>query len=210
MGKKETIDFIEKHKAIVVLRLPEADVYPDVERALVNGGINIVEITMSTPGALDLIEKSRTAGTTDRLIGVGTVMDPDTARRAIDAGAQFVVSPVVHEKIIELCNDAGVPVMPGAFTPTEIQHAWDLGADIVKVFPAGVLGPEFFRAVLAPMPYLKLMPTGGVSLSNATDWLNAGACAVGLGSSLINNESIENQDFAKIQKNAEQLRRIIG
>lgn len=210
MDKTKVLNFIETHKAIAVLRLPGADVYPEVEHALVNGGVNIIEITLSTPGAFDLIENSRAANQPDRLIGVGTVMDPDAARRSIDAGARFVVSPVVNKEIIEVCNDAGVPVMPGAFTPTEIQRAWDLGADIVKVFPAGVLGPEFFRAVLAPMPHLKLMPTGGVSLSNAADWLSAGASAIGLGSALINNQMVKNRDFTQIQKNSVELRKNIG
>lgn len=169
------------------------------------GGVKVIEITMTVPGALSLIKKARSDMPDDILIGVGSVLDADMTRIAIDAGAQFVVSPVLKKDIIQEANSAEVPVMPGAFTPTEIQTAWEWGADVVKIFPANILGMPFLKSIKAPLPHLKLMPTGGVSLTNASDWIKSGACAVGVGSALLDEKAIKNKDFNQIRKNAELL-----
>lgn len=205
MDKQETIKRIEEHKAVAVMRFSDSGLFDPLAEAIYGGGIRIFEITMTVPDALLLIEKARKSNLNDRLVGVGSVLDAESARRAIDAGAHFVVSPVLKKEIIMEAQSAEVPVIPGAFTPTEVQTAWEWGADIVKIFPANILGMNFFKGVKAPMPHLKLMPTGGVSLTNAKDWINSGACAVGVGSALLNREAIKKRDFDQIQKNAEAL-----
>jgi 2-dehydro-3-deoxyphosphogluconate aldolase/(4S)-4-hydroxy-2-oxoglutarate aldolase len=141
----------------------------------------------------------------DVVVGVGSVLNKATAEQAVNAGARYVVSPVVKSEIIVAARELDVPVMPGAFSPTEIQFAYEEGADIVKVFPADNLGMQYFKNVLAPMPHLKLMPTGGVSLSNAGDWLAAGACAVGVGSALLDKQAIADENYSQLTENAELL-----
>ncbi|MFO7845459.1 MAG: bifunctional 4-hydroxy-2-oxoglutarate aldolase/2-dehydro-3-deoxy-phosphogluconate aldolase [Balneolaceae bacterium] len=205
MNKQETIAFIEHHKAVAVMRFSDSDLFDPLAEAIFNGGIQIIEITMTVPDALSIIEKVTAGNLGDRLVGVGSVLDAKSARQAIKAGAQFIVSPVLKKEIIMEAQSADVPVMPGAFTPTEVQTAWEWGADIVKIFPANILGMDFFKGVKAPMPHLKLMPTGGVSLTNARDWINSGACAVGIGSALFDKEAIKKRDFDQIRENAEAL-----
>lgn len=139
------------------------------------------------------------------MVGAGTVTDADTARRAIDAGARFIVGPVFRRAVIDACHERNVPAMPGCFTPTEILDAWEAGADIVKVFPSTSLGPAFIKDVRAPLPQLKLMPTGGVSIENAADWLRAGAVAVGIGSALVDSTAVQAGDFAVLTQRAERL-----
>jgi 2-dehydro-3-deoxyphosphogluconate aldolase / (4S)-4-hydroxy-2-oxoglutarate aldolase len=205
MNRTDILNIIEKEKAVAVLRISDADLFAPVAEALYNGGIRILEITMTVPNAIGLIKKASESLPEDMLLGVGSVLDAETAQRAVDAGAQFVVSPVVKEEIIQKTGELGKPVMAGAFTPTEIQRAWELGSDIVKVFPANIVGMDFFKAVKAPMPHLKLMPTGGVSLINGREWLAAGACAVGVGSALVSSDDLKKRDFKKIEKNARVL-----
>ena len=202
MKREDALKFIEKEKAVAVLRIPDADLFDPVAEALYNGGVRILEITMTVPDALGLIKKAASSLPEDMLLGVGSVLDTATAQHAVEAGAEFVVSPVVKEEVIQKSQQLEKPVMAGAFTPTEIQHAWELGSDIVKVFPANIVGMDFFKAVKAPMPHLKLMPTGGVSLTNGKEWLAAGACAVGVGSALVNSEDLKNRDFKKIESKA--------
>ena len=163
---------------VAVLRLPSADLLRDVARALVAGGVIAVEVTMTTPNAIEGIARlTRELG--DRaIVGVGTVLDSQTCRKAIDAGARYVVSPAFDEAVHQATKDNSKLSMPGAMTPTEIVRAWSAGADVVKVFPSTALGPAYFRDVLAPLPHLKLMPTGGVDLGNVGDWIRAGAVCV--------------------------------
>ncbi|MEX2601352.1 MAG: bifunctional 4-hydroxy-2-oxoglutarate aldolase/2-dehydro-3-deoxy-phosphogluconate aldolase [Balneolaceae bacterium] len=205
MNRKETVAFIEKHKAVAVIRLPEASLFEPVAEALYEGGVKILEITMTVPDALSLIRKAVKNAPDDMLVGVGSVLDADTARQSIEAGAAFVVSPILKEEVIRTAHDFDTAVMPGAFTPTEAQTAWEWGADVVKIFPADVVGMGFFKGVKAPMPHLKLMPTGGVSLDNAREWIQAGASAVGLGSALVDKESVKNRNFEQIRQNAVKL-----
>jgi 2-dehydro-3-deoxyphosphogluconate aldolase/(4S)-4-hydroxy-2-oxoglutarate aldolase len=204
MTRKEVLEEIRRCRAVAVVRLRARAPADEIAAALAAGGIRILELTLTTPNALQTIEALR-AGSQDVVVGAGSVLTESDARNAIDAGAQFVVGPVVNERVIALADSSGVAVMPGAFTPTEIQRAHELGADVVKVFPADVLGMQYFRSVLAPMPHLRLMPTGGVSLDNAGDWLRAGAWAVGVGSALVDQAAVEAGDFATLTRNAKRL-----
>lgn len=210
MTRADTLKFIEKEKAVAVLRIPDAILFEPVAEALYNGGVRVMEITMTVPDAIGLIKKASEYLPGDMLLGVGSVLDAATAQQAIEAGARFVVSPVVKKEVIEKSLEIGKPVMAGAFTPTEIQQAWELGSDIVKVFPANIVGMDFFKAVKAPMPHLKLMPTGGVTLTNGKEWLAAGACAVGVGSALVSSNDLQNRDFKKIENNAKILVENLG
>jgi len=205
MNKQKTLAQIEATKVVAVVRLQEAALFEPVALALYEGGVRAIEITMTVPGALAALEKAISNLPSEIIIGVGSVLNAKTTEKAVNAGAQFIVSPVTKKEILDACKTAEVAVMPGAFTPTEIQTAWEWGADIVKVFPADILGMKFFKGVKAPMPHLKLMPTGGVSLTNAAGWIQAGACAVGVGSALLDKEALRDRNFEQIKKNAERL-----
>lgn len=205
MNRAETLEFVETHKAVAILRFSDPDLFDPLFQALYEGGIKILEVTMTVPGALKLIERAVNKAPSDLLIGVGSVLDAEGVKASVEAGAKFIVSPIVKEEIIKEAHAQNVAVMPGAFTPTEIQFAWEAGADVVKIFPADILGTAFLKAVKAPLPHLKLMPTGGVSLTNGNEWIQAGACAVGVGSALTDRKALEAGDFDQIRKNAELL-----
>lgn len=202
MNRKTIVEEIIKRKAVAVLRIKEPDKLKKVIEALYTGGLSVAEVTMTVPNAIQLIEKISSELDPNIVIGVGSVLNKDIAESAIKAGAKYVVSPIFKKEIIDISHKYDVPAMPGCFTPTEIQTAFEAEADIVKVFPADVLGMDFFKGILAPMPHLKLMPTGGVSLTNAGDWIKAGACAVGIGSALLDKEAIEKENFSKLTDNA--------
>jgi 2-dehydro-3-deoxyphosphogluconate aldolase / (4S)-4-hydroxy-2-oxoglutarate aldolase len=205
MNKEDTLCKLSKPGAIAIIRMSDSEKLKRICEAINKGGVSAIEITMTTPNALEVIENlSKTMGG-EIVIGVGTVIDPQMAIDAINAGAEFVVSPFFNKEIVDTVKKRNIPVMPGAFTPTEIQTAYENGADIVKVFPADILGMAFFKAIKAPMPYLKLMPTGGVTLTNAGDWLKAGACAVGVGTALLDKKAISENDFNKLTENAKIL-----
>jgi len=209
MQRNQIIERIIAEAAVAVIRLDDPGKMVPVARALLRGGVSSLEVTMTIPGALSLIEILTRAFGDDALVGVGSVLDSETAKKAIDAGAQYLVSPVFLPEMIDIAHRHGIPAMPGCFTPTEIYHAFEAGADIIKVFPANITGMAFFKAVKAPMPQLRLMPTGGVNLTNAGDWLNAGACAVGLGSALLDKQAIANGDYQKLTENAKLLKQSI-
>ena len=205
MKKEEILKELSRLGAVAVIRMSDSEKLKKVSEAIHKGGVSALEITMTTPNALAVIENlSRSMGD-EILVGVGSVLDSQTAISAINAGAQFVVSPIYKQEIVETVKKLGIPVMPGAFTPTEIQTAYVNGADIVKVFPADIVGMSFFKSVLAPMSHLKLMPTGGVTLTNAGDWLKAGAIAVGVGTALLEKKAIDENNFAKLTENAKLL-----
>ncbi|MGI6208990.1 MAG: bifunctional 4-hydroxy-2-oxoglutarate aldolase/2-dehydro-3-deoxy-phosphogluconate aldolase [Anaerolineae bacterium] len=205
MDKRDIARRIEEAGVVAVVRLAQADQLARVADAIREGGVDIIEFTFTTPGALQIIEQSAARFGDDVLLGAGTVLDPETARAAILAGAQFVVSPTTDFRTIELCHRYGKAVIPGAFTPTEILSAWQAGADFVKVFPAGVLGPGYLRDVLAPLPQVKLVPTGGVGKANAADFIRAGAAALAVGGDLVNNKLVAAGDFAQLTANARAL-----
>jgi 2-dehydro-3-deoxyphosphogluconate aldolase/(4S)-4-hydroxy-2-oxoglutarate aldolase len=170
---------------IAVVRLPEATDLRPAAAALAAGGVSAVEITLTTPGALDAIADLAADRGAGYVVGAGTVLDQAAARDAIRAGARFVVSPTLDRDVVRYCRDQGVTCIPGAFTPTELLEAWRAGAPLVKLFPASALGPRYLREVLAPLPFLRVVPSGGVSLDNAAEWIRAGAAAVSVGSALV-------------------------
>ena len=195
--------------AVAVIRMSDTQKLMKVAEAVCKGGIPFLEITMTTPGALQVIEACAKKMGNEILVGVGSVLDAETARLAILAGAQYVVSPILNPEVIRMAHRYDVPAIPGAFTPTEILQAHEQGADIVKVFPADIVGMAFFEAVKAPLPQVNLMPTGGVSLTNAGDWIKAGACAVGVGSALLQKQAIAEGRFEVLTENAKTLRQSI-
>ena len=205
MPPTDIVARIERERVVAVLRLADPDRLRAVIDALAAGGVRVFEVTMTVPRAIELIGQLSVGLDGSLMVGAGTVIDADTARGAIDAGARFVVSPVFRRDVIAACHERGVPAMPGCLTPTEILDAWEAGADIVKVFPSTSLGPTFIKDVRAPLPQLKLMPTGGVSIENAADWLRAGAVAVGIGSALVDAAAVKEGDFAVITQRAERL-----
>ncbi|HDT13894.1 MAG TPA: bifunctional 4-hydroxy-2-oxoglutarate aldolase/2-dehydro-3-deoxy-phosphogluconate aldolase [Candidatus Aminicenantes bacterium] len=205
MTKDQALRAILEARAVAVIRMRDGARLAEAVAALRRGGVSAVEITMTVPGAVEIIRelvRTRPPGT---LVGAGTVLDAGEAADVIAAGADFVVSPVTDRDTIQACRDAGVLVAPGAFTPTEIVAAWKAGADIVKVFPATSLGPRFFRDLRGPLPHVRLMPTGGVTLENARDFLAAGACCVGLGTALVDARAVEVGDWAEIEARARRL-----
>src|SRR5262249_535795 len=175
---------------VAVVRSPDHAQLVEACRALADGGVTVVEITMTVPNALDVLRQVRQALGDRVLLAAGTGLDAETARAVLLAGAEYIVAPTVNLDVIRLCQRYDKLVMPGAFTPTEILTAWEAGADIVKVFPADVVGPAFFKALKGPLPQIRLMPTGGVDLRTAADFLRAGACALGVGGQLVEPKAV--------------------
>ena len=196
---------IEKAGVVAVIRMKDPAKVQAVVDAIAAGGVHAIEVTMTVPGAVKLIEQLAPRMPSGFLLGAGTVLDAATAAQVIDAGAQFIVSPVYRTSLITACHARGVPVTPGCFTPTEILDAWEAGADIVKVFPATALGPGYIKDVRAPLPQVKLMPTGGVTVDNAGEWIAAGAVAVGVGSALLDSKAIDAGDYAALTAKAERI-----
>jgi 2-dehydro-3-deoxyphosphogluconate aldolase/(4S)-4-hydroxy-2-oxoglutarate aldolase len=196
---------VEALGVVAVIRLKDPARLRAVVDAMAEGGVRALEVTMTVPRAVELIRELAPSLPPGFLLGAGTVIDAATARAVIDAGASFVVGPVFRPEVIAACHERDVPAMPGCFSPTEILNAYDCGADVVKVFPATMLGPQFIRDVRAPLPQVKLMPTGGVTLDNAGDWIRAGAVAVGVGSALVDAKAIESGRYDVITANARRL-----
>ena len=193
-----------QESALGIIRVQSAGGLIQIAQALHTGGLACVEITMTTPGALRAIEEAK--GKLDGvLMGAGTVLDGPTARQAILAGAQFLVTPTVEPDVIEMAHRYGVIVIPGAMTPTEILTAWELGADMVKVFPASILGPGYLKAVHGPLPQIPLVPTGGITADNAGDFIKAGAAAVCAGSWLVNKKAVAEGRYEVLTERARQL-----
>jgi len=206
MTRAETLRVLCDVGIIPVVRAKTSDVLVDVARALLEGGVPVVEVTMTVPGAIDGIRRLAAAWGDRMRIGVGSVTLPEQAEAAIAAGAEFVVSPVTVPEVIEAAHRHDKVAIPGAFTPTEIYRAWQLGADVVKVFPATVGGPGYLKAVRAPMPHLNLMPTGGVDLETAGAFLKAGAVTLGVGTALVDAKAVETGDWARITDLARRFR----
>jgi 2-dehydro-3-deoxyphosphogluconate aldolase/(4S)-4-hydroxy-2-oxoglutarate aldolase len=209
MSKEAQLCRVLDSGIVAVVRSPNSSQLVEVARALADGGVTVVEITMSVPNALDVIRQVRLALGERLLLGAGTILDPETARAALQAGAEYIVSPTLNLKVIRLCRRYDKMVMPGAFTPTEILAAWETGADIVKVFPADVVGPLFFKALGGPLPQIRLMPTGGVDLTTAAAFLKAGACCLGIGSQLVEPKAVAEGNFDRIRDLARQYVAIV-
>lgn len=203
--RHQLVQRIEETGLVAIIRANASSGLLETCRALRDGGCDVMEITMTTPGAIDAIAAANAELGASCLIGVGSVIDGETAKEAIDAGAQFVVSPVFKEEVIHAAHALEKPVFAGAFTPTEILAASEAGSDVIKVFPANHLGPQFFRDILAPMPHLKLTPTGGVNLDTVADWFHAGACCLGVGSALVNKHWMAEGKWDQLTDLAEQF-----
>src|SRR5437868_9323484 len=199
MSKAEQLRRVLDCGIVAVVRAQDSRQLVEVARALADGGVTVVEITMSVPGALDVVRQVRDALGDRVLLGAGTVLDPETARAALLAGAEYLVAPTVNLDVIRLCRRYDKLVMPGALTPTEILTAWEAGADIVKGFPADVVGPALFKAMRGPLPQVRLMPTGGVDLATAADFLKAGACCLGVGSQLVDPKLVAARAFDQLR-----------
>jgi 2-dehydro-3-deoxyphosphogluconate aldolase/(4S)-4-hydroxy-2-oxoglutarate aldolase len=187
---------------VAIMRRTESSLAVETAEALLAGGVSVVEVTLNTEGALEMLAALREKLADRMLVGAGTVMSADEVRRAVGAGAQFVVSPHTDADVIAAARRAGVPAAPGAFTPTEIVKAWQLGAAVVKVFPVGSVGPRYLRDVLAPLTQIPLLPTGGVTIENAAEFIRAGAKGLGLGSDLVSPKAVAARDFGSITERA--------
>ena len=202
MKRYEQVRRIVETAIFAVIRAESSEQLVDVARALKDGGCELVEVAMTTPNAFAVIEKTAAELGEEVLVGVGSVLDAETARGAILSGAQYIVSPVTNYDVIEMAHRYDKVAIPGAFTPTETMNAFAAGADLVKIFPASVGGPSYIKALKAPMPQVLLVPTGGVDLDNVAYFLRAGGDAVGVGSSMIQKEALEKGDMEQIRKMA--------
>lgn len=209
MHKGKNLHRVLESGIVAVIRADRAELLVDVAEALLNGGVDVMEVTFTVPGALQVLEKVADKLGDRVLLGAGTVLDTETARAAMLAGAEFIVSPTTNLDVIRLCRRYDKLAMPGAFTPTEVLAAWEAGADIVKVFPSDVSGPKYLKALRGPLPQVRLMPTGGVTLESAADFLRAGACALGVGGSLVEEQTVAAGDMDRITSLAKQFVQIV-
>jgi 2-dehydro-3-deoxyphosphogluconate aldolase/(4S)-4-hydroxy-2-oxoglutarate aldolase len=198
MERGKQIDRIEQSGVIAIVRFDRSEELVRVARAIAEGGVDVIEFTMTIPGALKTIEAAAQELSGRVLIGAGTVLDPETARAAILAGAEFIVAPTLNRPVIELSHRYDKVVIPGAYTPTEILNAWEWGADFVKVFPAEIGGPAYFKAVRAPLPQVRMIPVGGVSLENTAEFIRAGAAAIAVGSNLVEKKAVAEGRYAQL------------
>lgn len=206
MSRERVLGRIRELGLVPVVRAESADLAAQAIEAIRAGGVDVLEVTMTVPGAVRLIEDLAARYAKQAIVGAGTVLDAETARACILAGAQFVVSPALDLETIATCRRYGVPVFPGALTPTEVVAAWQAGADMVKVFPAGAVGgASYIKALKAPLPQVDLIPTGGVSLKTAADFIKAGAAALGVGADLVDTRAIREGRAAEVTERARQL-----
>lgn len=193
---------------VAIVRLDDLSIASELTRALLDAGVRLIEFTLTNPDAPRVVARLRSQFVqldgVDSAIGIGSIRTTEQAKLAIDSGAQFLVAPIFSPSVVALCKQTGVAIAPGAFTPTEIATAWEAGADVVKVFPARGLGPNFIRDVLAPMPELQLMPTGGIDLNNAASYFQAGAIGVGIGNQLLPKHALESHDWSEVSRVAAQ------
>jgi len=206
MEKLDTLHKILESGVVAIMRAKSSDQLLAAADAIREGGVNVIEVTMTTPGALDVISRAVSKYDESVVFGAGSVLDPESARASILAGAQFIVCPTLSVATIELCKRYAIPVMPGAYTPTEALVAWQAGADVVKIFPADIGGPAYIKAIKAPLPQIRLAPVGGVSLENTADFIRAGSACVGVGSSLVNQKLLDGKDFATLTELARRFR----
>lgn len=204
MSKTDIIERLRRQKVIALIRADSTDRLLDCARALQAGGLGAIELTMTTPGAIDMVAQA-SRELPDALIGLGTVLDAETARAGIAAGARFIVTPAVRPAVIAACRDAGVPILSGALTPTEACNAWDAGADVIKIFPAEFFGPAYIKSLKAPFPKMEFLPTGGVTPQTVGDFLKAGAFATAAGSALVAPAALKARDWPAITARAREF-----
>lgn len=204
MPKQSDLRRVLDSGLVAIIRAPSSEQLVAVARALYEGGIDVIEVTLTVPRALEILADVRKDLGNKILLGAGTILDPETARAALFAGAEFLVSPTLNLDVIRLCQRYDKVVMPGVFTPTEVLTAWEAGADVVKIFPADVVGPPYLKALQGPLPQVRMMPTGGVNLQTLRDFMKAGACAVGLGSSLVEKDAVRDGNMTRIRDLAAQ------
>ena len=210
MNKTEVIERITRGGVLPVIRAETPGEARGVIGAVRAGGIDVIEVTMTVPGAVDLIRELSSEFHDEILIGAGTVLDPETAAACIDAGAKFIISPALNLETVEFCRERDIVVMPGALTPTEVVTAWNAGADLVKVFPCGAMGgASYLKSLKAPLPHIKLIPTGGVNLNTAGDFIKAGASAIGVGADLVDLKAIREGRGSEITENARKYLEIV-
>jgi 2-dehydro-3-deoxyphosphogluconate aldolase/(4S)-4-hydroxy-2-oxoglutarate aldolase len=202
MTKIDALKLVRETGIIAIMRARSSDQLIAAADAIKAGGVRVIEVTMTTPGALSVISEATRKYGSEVLFGAGTVLDPETARAAILAGAGFIVAPTLNLEVIRLCNRYSVPVMPGCATPTEMLTAWEAGADMIKLFPADVGGPDLVKAILAPLPQLQIVPVGGVDLNTAAAFIRKGAAALGVGGSLIDQKLLNSGDMAELSRRA--------
>jgi 2-dehydro-3-deoxyphosphogluconate aldolase/(4S)-4-hydroxy-2-oxoglutarate aldolase len=202
MTKTEELNLIRETGVIAIMRAQSSVQLIAAADAIKKGGVRVIEVTMTTPGALGVIEEATKRYGEDVLFGAGTVLDAETARSAILAGAGFIVAPTLNLEVIALCNRYSVPVIPGCYTPTEMLTAWEAGADMIKLFPASVGGPSLIKAIRAPLPQLEIVPVGGVNLNTAAEFIRNGAAALGVGGSLINQKLLDAGDMGELTHRA--------
>jgi len=202
MNKTEKLNLIRETGVVAIMRANSSDQLMVAADAIKAGGVKVIEVTMTTPGAIEVIAEATARYGDDVLFGAGTVLDTETARAAILAGAGFVVAPTLNLEVLALCNRYSIPVMPGCYTPTEMLTAWEAGADMIKLFPADVGGPSLIKAIRAPLPQLDIVPVGGVNLDTAAEFIKKGAAALGVGSSLVNQKLLESGDMAELTRRA--------
>jgi 2-dehydro-3-deoxyphosphogluconate aldolase / (4S)-4-hydroxy-2-oxoglutarate aldolase len=205
MQRQQALTTIEQSGVLAILRFSEASPVVPLARALVHGGIRALEVTLTTPRALELIAELVRILPADVAVGAGTVLDTLGVTHAADAGASFVVSPIFRREMIAACHARDVAALPGCFSPTEIYEAYEAQADLIKVFPAASLGPRYFRDLRAPLPRVPLMPTGGVTLDNVAEWIQAGANAVGVGSGLFDAEAVARGEVTSTEEAAKRF-----
>lgn len=201
-SREENLKLMIDTGVVAVIRASSSEELIDIVEAVRRGGLKAIEITMTSPGAIDVIKDVSRRLKDEVLVGVGSVLDPETARVAILAGAEFVVGPVLNREVIALCNRYSKVVVPGAFTPTEILACWEAGADVVKIFPATKLGPQFFKDIKGPMPQVLLSPTGGVDLDTAGEFIKAGACFLGVGTALVDKKLVAARNWDGLTERA--------
>jgi 2-dehydro-3-deoxyphosphogluconate aldolase/(4S)-4-hydroxy-2-oxoglutarate aldolase len=203
--RKEVMSALVEPGVIAVVRAPRREQVLPLSQALVDGGVIAIEITMTTPGAIDAIADVKSSLGQRAVVGVGTVLDAATCHQAVQAGAEFVVSPITKAALVEAAHAADRPVMLGAYTPTEAQAAYELGSDFIKLFPADGLGPNYVKAIRAPLPHLKIVPTGGVDLNTAADFIKAGCVALGAGSSLVSSQILREENWLELTRLAREF-----
>ncbi|MEM9950839.1 MAG: bifunctional 4-hydroxy-2-oxoglutarate aldolase/2-dehydro-3-deoxy-phosphogluconate aldolase [Chloroflexota bacterium] len=204
------LEWVEDNSIIAIVRLDDLSSSVDLAKALRDGGVTTIEFTLTNPDATEAIAKVRDALGDSVCVGAGSTITPKQVEEVVDCGAQFVVSPVTKRDVIETCHNHDIPTIPGAYTPSEIQIAWEMDVTAVKVFPARNLGASYIKDVLAPLPHLRLIPTGGINVKNIADFIEAGVFAVGVGGALCNPQTIAERDWSAISKSAEALREAIS